>query len=114
MKKNKNLNPPSTTTPQDLEEVEIEEDLVDQQDTRRKEGNSNKGVTTETGGYTTPTRTKLILNSDERLRNIFHPGNVRDIPGPKLNNGNYVCQISSFWLMPYCLQVHQWTFTTSQ
>jgi hypothetical protein len=32
-----------------------------------------------------------LLRSDERLRDIFHPGNVRNIPRPKLKNGNHIC-----------------------
>ena len=32
-----------------------------------------------------------MLRPNEQLKEIFHPGNVRNIPRPKLKNGHHMC-----------------------
>ena len=44
------------------------------------------------GGRVSPHKNEaLMLRPNEQLRDIFHPGNVRNIPRPKRKNGYHMC-----------------------
>jgi hypothetical protein len=76
---------------------------------RSKEDNLNKGGDDRNRKVFNPHRNEdLILKSNERFRSIFHPGNVRDIPRPKLKNGNliYVRYQTLGWCYNDCTSIN--------